>query len=288
MFSAKVLFLFLSCTSTLVAAQEQFKNDVLLDKRLVAGIFDSGMKDSSPETSPQQHIFLEAQRIEKNASMETLHDRSLELVGRQNCAAGSFACPGTLLPPLQISRPTNTTKLLEAAASTIAGVAHMATAWTQAEHAVQADPVLPETTAAAHQHATPSARNAAATETTAAKATYASYTLAGGCAVPISPAQRTFRMERRSARRLRQRHRGPRRGRRLRRPQYLRRARESLRMSMRRGIIPLRGGIILTTGRLSALRRRLHTRLSTPLQRTRLKRWIGRMHRVGLRCCQAA
>lgn len=178
--------------------------------------------------------------------------------------------------------------LLEAAASTIAGAAHTATAWTQAEHAVPVDPVLLETTAAAHQHATPSARNAAATATTAAKATYASSTPAEGCAVPISRAQRTFRMERRFDRRRRPPHRGPRRGRRLRQPRYPRRARGSLRMSMRRGIIPLRGGIILTTGRLSGLRRRLHTRLFTPLQRTRLRRSIGRMHRVALRCYRAA
>jgi hypothetical protein len=93
MFSATFLVLFLGFSSTLVAAQQQLKNDIQLDKRVAAGIFDSGMKDGSPETS-QQHFFLEAQRLEKNASMETLHDRSLELVGRQNCAAGSFACAG--------------------------------------------------------------------------------------------------------------------------------------------------------------------------------------------------
>lgn len=103
MYLANSLMLLLGFSSTLVAAQQGLKNDFHMDKRAAVGIFDSGMKEGSPENS-QGNVFLEAQRLEKNASMETLHDRSLELVGRQNCAAGSFACAGMTSP--KVPNPT--------------------------------------------------------------------------------------------------------------------------------------------------------------------------------------
>ncbi|KAH7409775.1 hypothetical protein DE146DRAFT_325995 [Phaeosphaeria sp. MPI-PUGE-AT-0046c] len=77
------------------AAHQPLHDDVQLSERAAGGILDSGMKDNHVDFmgDAKQAFFLETQRIEKNVTMESIHDRSLELVGRQSCNTGYFACP---------------------------------------------------------------------------------------------------------------------------------------------------------------------------------------------------
>lgn len=94
--AAKSVVLSLCFIATSVAVQDQPYHNVKLGERAAAGILDGVIKGNvvEPLDNSPQAFFLEAQRLEKNVTMETIHDRSLELIGRQSCDAGYFACPG--------------------------------------------------------------------------------------------------------------------------------------------------------------------------------------------------
>jgi hypothetical protein len=96
MHTVTFLYLFPCLFFTLVAAQQSPHAGGQLDGRATPEVPGNGIEDNrmTPLDSFLPAFFLEAQRLDKNVTISSIEDQSLELIGRQTCNVGYGYCAG--------------------------------------------------------------------------------------------------------------------------------------------------------------------------------------------------